>query len=87
MAVPSQSKKTLVTASAGYGKAYYNLMLAQGRDLDEFTMMCQGADLASQGAQAPSAGRTASTGTPKDRDELRKVVTMLLLEKLSKLYT
>jgi hypothetical protein len=87
MAVPSRSKKTLVTASAGYGKAYYNLMLAQGRDLDDFTMMCQGADLASQGAQASSGVRNVSAATPKDCDELRKIVTSFLFEKLSKLCT
>jgi hypothetical protein len=62
-------------------------MLAQGRDLDDFTMMCQGANVASQGAQASFSIRNVSTATPKNRGELRKIVTILLLEKLSKLCT
>jgi hypothetical protein len=40
MAVPSKAKRTPVAASTRYGKAYYNLIVAKGRDFHEFAMIC-----------------------------------------------
>jgi hypothetical protein len=82
MAVPSTAKKTFLTASTGYGKAYYNLIVDKGRDMHEFLMMCQGADLAAEGARASATSRALTAS--EERGEMRKVVASLLLDKFSK---
>jgi hypothetical protein len=82
MAVPSKGRKNLMIASAGYGKAYYSLIAQKGRDFDEFTNMCRGAQLAAEGAKAAAAPLQLSGSA--GRAALRKVVKSMLLDLFSK---
>jgi hypothetical protein len=61
---------------------HYSLIAQKGRDFDEFTTMCRGAQLAAEGAKAAAAPLQLSGSA--GRAALRNVVKSMLLDLFSK---
>jgi hypothetical protein len=79
MAYPTKSKPLLFT-SAGFGAAYYKLIVASGRSHDEFMTACEGGGILKQAASVSKPGYDGSAG----RNKLRSEIVVMLKDLLSK---
>lgn len=79
MACPTKAKPLFFT-SAGFGAAYYKLIVASGRSHDEFMTACEGGGLLKQAVSATNSGYDGCLG----RNKLRAEIVILLKELISK---
>ncbi|KAF8542794.1 hypothetical protein BDD12DRAFT_802556 [Trichophaea hybrida] len=79
MAVPSKAKPILFT-SAGFGGAYYKLIVQSSRGQDEFITTCEGGALLQEAAKATTSTYNGTSG----RNLMRSEIVQMLKELISK---
>ncbi|KAF8539159.1 hypothetical protein BDD12DRAFT_805559 [Trichophaea hybrida] len=79
MAVPSKAKPILFT-SAGFGSAYYKLIVQSGCGQDEFITTCEGGALLQDSAKASTSIYNGTSG----RNLMRSEIVQMLKELISK---
>ncbi|KAF8523046.1 hypothetical protein BDD12DRAFT_904759 [Trichophaea hybrida] len=81
MAVPSKAKPILFT-SAGFGGAYYKLIVQSGRGQDEFITTCEGGALLQEAAKATTSTYNGTSGRNLMRSESVQMLKELINSKL-----
>ncbi|KAF8537723.1 hypothetical protein BDD12DRAFT_887084 [Trichophaea hybrida] len=81
IAVPTKAKPILFT-SAGFGGAYYKLIVQSGRGQDEFITICKGGALLQEAAKATTSTYNGTSGRNLMCSEIVQMLKELINSKL-----